>query len=135
MQKSGKQFNKLNNLKILFFIIYILIYTMVSAQDDLPLYDDFKPEKISLFTCSLIKSGEYYRAYVELLRLNSFYPSFLPDDVFDITSNYLFYKSKKYNDLLDFDMTRISDNIFIPASLFRIDSLISLNRRKMPDVN
>ncbi len=102
---------------------------MVSAKEETPLYDDFTPDKISTFACSLIEKGEYYRAYVELLRLNSYYPSSLSVSVFDITSNYLFYKSKRFDDLLEFDSSGIADNIFIPVSLFRIDSLFKLNRR------
>lgn len=91
--------------------------------------DDFTPERISSFTCYLIDSGEYYRAYVELLRLNSYYPLSLKTSVFSVTSNYLFYKSKNYNDLLEFDFPEKEDDIFVPVSLFRVDSLIKLNRK------
>jgi len=103
---------------------------MVSAEEEASLYDDFTPEKISSFSCSLAERGEYYRAYVELLRLRSYYPAFITSSVFDVTSNYLFYKGKKYDDLLKLDNTKIDDDIAIPVSLFRIDSLIKLNRRK-----
>ena len=102
---------------------------MVFAEKVSPLYDEFTPEKISSFTCSLIEGGEYYRAYVELRRLNSYYPLFLHKSVYDITSNYLFYKSRNYKDILEFDFTKTTDDVFIPVSLFRIDSLIKLNRR------
>jgi len=101
---------------------------MVYADEASPLYDDFSSEKISSFTCSLIEKGEYYRAYVELLRLNSYYPLFLKPSIYDITSNYLFYKSRNYKDLLEFDSTKKEDDVLIPVSLFRIDSLIKLNR-------
>lgn len=106
----------------------MIINTMVFAEKVSPLYDDFTPGKISSFTCSLIEGGEYYRAYVELLRLNSYYPSFLHQSVYDITSNYLFYKSRNYNDIIEFDFTKTADDVFIPVSLFRIDSLNKLNR-------
>jgi len=102
---------------------------MVFAEES-SLYDDFTAEKISSFVCSLTEKGEYYRAYVELLRLNSFYPSFIDTSVYGITSNYLFYKSKRYNDLLGLDSSGISDNLYIPFSLFRIDSLIRLDKKK-----
>ena len=102
--------------------------TMVSAEEKTPLYDDFTPEKISSFSCFLIGRGEYYRAYVELLRLKSYYPASITPSVFDITSNYLFYKGKKYQDLLEFDNTKVDDDVVLPVSLFRIDSLIKLNR-------
>ncbi len=127
---SGKMFNKLKKLKLFFFIIFITLNTMVSAEENEPLYSEFTQDKISSFTCSLVESGEYYRAYVELLRLNSYYPSSVPASVFSITSNYLFYKSKKYTDLLEFDAGAIQEDIFIPVSLFRIDSLIKLNRKE-----
>jgi len=104
--------------------------TAVFAKEEIPLYDDFAPAEISLFACSLIKKGEYYRAYVELLRLNSFYPSFIQPSVFDITVNYLFYKSKKFDNLLESDFTKADGNIFIPLSLFKVDSLIKQDRIK-----
>lgn len=101
---------------------------MVLAEEA-PLYDDFTPEKISSFVCSLTENGEYYRAYVELLRLKSFYPSYIDDSVFSITSNYLFYKGKRYSDIIETDSSRIKDTIYIPFSLFRIDSLIRLDKK------
>ncbi len=101
---------------------------MVSAEEA-PLYDDFTPEKISSFTCSLIEKGEYYRAYVELLRVRSYYPSFIDTSVYDITADYLFYKSKRYEDLLKIDVAGVNDDIFIPISLFQIDSFIKLKRK------
>lgn len=115
---------------ILCCIIFISVTATASSDERASLYDDFTPEKISSFTCSLIKSGEYYRAYVELLRINSYYPEYLPASVYTVTSNYLFYKSRRYNDLLDSDLKNIDRDIFIPASIFRVDSLIKLDRRR-----
>jgi len=118
---------------------------MAFAEDAAPLYDDFTPGKISSFACSLIQNGEYYRAYVELLRLNSFYPSYISDSTFDITASYLFYKSKKYNDILEVDfskkvdvskmvdVSKIEESIVVPLSIFRIDSLLKLNRKDDAD--
>ncbi len=103
---------------------------MVYSDEVYPLSDDFTPEKISSFTCSLVKTGDYYRAYVELLRLNSYYPAFLKTSVYSVTSNYLFYKSKNYSDLLKLDSAKKEDDIFIPVSLFQVDSLIKLNRKE-----
>lgn len=101
---------------------------MVFAEEA-PLYDDFTPEKISSFVCSLTENGEYYRAYVELLRLNSFYPAYVDDSVFSITSSYLFYKGKRYGDIIKTDFTGVNDAVYIPFSLFRIDSLIRLDKK------
>jgi len=101
---------------------------MAFAASAAQLYDDFTPKKISSFTCDLIQKGEYYRAYSELLRLNSFYPSYISNSTFDVTASYLFYKSKKYNDILKFDLSGTNENIIVPLSLFRIDSLFKLNR-------
>jgi hypothetical protein len=114
----------------------MFLNTMAFAESAAPLNDDFTPKKISSFACSLIQEGEYYRAYVELLRLNSFYPSYITGDQwqpplhsFDITASYLFYKSKKYNDILEFDFHETDENIVVPLSIFRIDSLFKLNRK------
>ncbi len=118
----------MKNLKILFSALIIIISTTAYAEEAAPLYDDFTPGKISSFTCSLAARGEYYRAYVELLRLKSFYPGYLTSPVFDITSNYLFYKGRRYQDLLNLENAKDNDDIVIPLSLYRIDSLIKLNR-------
>ena len=104
----------------------MLLNTMALAENAAPLYDDFTPKKISSFACSLIQDGEYYRAYVELLRLNSFYPSYISARTFDITASYLFYKSKRYNDVLEFDFNETDT---MPFSIFKIDSLLKLNRK------
>jgi TM2 domain-containing membrane protein YozV len=111
----------------------MLLKTMALAENAAPLYDDFTPKKISSFACSLIQNGEYYRGYVELLRLNSFYPSYISSSTFDITASYLFYKSKRYNDILNFDFNEIDKSIVVPFSIFRIDSLFKLNRRDDAD--
>jgi hypothetical protein len=126
----GRLFMKLKKLKIFFFLTFLFINIMVNAREETSLYDEFTPEKISSFTCYLITNGEYYRAYTELQRLNSFYPSFLDKSVYDITTNYLFYKSKKYDELLQLDLSEPQKEFLIPLSLFRIDSLIKLDRKE-----
>jgi len=118
---------KLKELKIFFLLTLIFLNTAVSASEKSLLHEEFTPEKISSFVCSLIDNGEYYRAYVELLRLNSFYPSYMNKQVYDVTANYLFYKSKKYHDLLKLDYGQ--KDLYIPVSLFRIDSLIRLDKK------
>lgn len=120
----------MENIKKFIFIILIFTNTVVLPEEKTPLYDDFTPSKISSFTSSLIDRGDYYRAYVELLRLNSFYPDYIQLPVFKITSDYLFYKSKRYDDLLESDYLKITDPVFIPDSLFRVDALIKKNRKK-----
>lgn len=107
----------------------MIINAVVSAEEMAPLYDDLTPCKISSFAASLTDKGEYYRAYVELLRLNSYYPSSLDTSVFEITSNYLFYKSKKYDELLKLNLGDNRKDYFKLVSLFRIDSLIKLDRK------
>ena len=102
---------------------------MAFAENAAPLYDDLTQDKISSFACSLIQDGEYYRAYVELLRLNSFYPSYISGSTFNISASYLFYKSKKYNDILNINFNDIDGNMTVPFSIFRIDSFLKLNRK------
>lgn len=119
----------MKRLTALTLIIIIVTANPVFPQGNPP-GDDFTPEKISSFTCSLIENREYYRAYVELLRLNSFYSSYISRSEFDITSRYIFYKSKKYRDIAKTGVAGIQDNVYIPAGLFFIDSLIKLDRIK-----
>jgi TM2 domain-containing membrane protein YozV len=118
---------KLLNCKTFFIALLIIINTTVSAKEKTLLHDEYTAEKISSFICYLINNGEYYRAYVELLRLNSFYPSHIDQSVYDVTASYLFYKSKKYSDLLE--QTDLQKTSNPAASLFRIDSLIMLDKK------
>ncbi len=117
----------MNKLKVLSVIFFIIIAASAFSQQK-PGGDDFAPGKIRSFAAELIDSGEYYRGYVELLRLNSYYPSYLSYTEYDITRRHIFYKSRKFSELVSLERYDNQGAIFVPSGIYHIDSLIKLDR-------
>ena len=112
---------------VLIFLIIPLEINSLSAQDK-----DFEPDKISGFIFFLIKDREYYRALVEVERLKSYYPDYLNHKTYTATINYLMFKGDAYKSILDLnnDESVNDPDVNSILSLFKIDSLIKLNRYK-----
>ncbi len=62
---------------------------------------EYDAHKIIGFTKHLISKDEYYRAYVELQRLHSYYPQYINQDKLYISELYLLYKGKRYSEILE----------------------------------
>ena len=88
--------------------------------------EEYRPEKIAGFALHLIEQKEYYRAWVELLRLRSYHPGCLSDDAFDITSLYLFMKAGRSRQVLGHPHDGKPGPAGTVRSLFRTDALFSL---------
>ena len=68
-------------LRFVFLIVFIFLlacFVFFFPADAIEY--DYSAENIQKFITHLISKDEYYRAYVELQRLNSYYPGFLPDN-------------------------------------------------------
>lgn len=63
---------------------------------------DYSPEKILSFTGYLVEKGEYFRAWAELRRLQSYYPGYISGEKFNVTALYLLYKGKRYNEIPEY---------------------------------
>ncbi len=82
---------------------------------------EFTPENILAFTHYLIESGEYYRAGVELRRLEAYYPGYLPAEKYKAIEMYILFKGRRYS-----DMTRMYSGGAMDCvpSVFVIDSFM-----------
>ncbi len=86
---------------------------------------DYSPDKISGFAKHLIRKKEYYRASVELDRLNSYYPDFLTPSVYNISRLYLYSRSLRHDLLLEFVK---KEKPYDSGYIIAFDSAISMNR-------
>jgi hypothetical protein len=63
-------------------------------------YFEYRPENILGFAKDLISQGEYYRALVELKRLQLFYPDYLRREHLYISEVYLLFKGKQFRQIV-----------------------------------
>lgn len=81
-------------------IFFFLIFPNILFAKTNPLNNEYKQNNILNFAKDLISQSEYYRAFVEIKRLNSFYPGFLSEIKIFTTESYLYFQSKKYDVIL-----------------------------------
>lgn len=111
---------------ILFLSAFLFIYNpgFASSKINEADHNEYSPESISSFIKHLINNGEYYRAHTELGRLVSFYPEYISPLCYNITESYIFYKSRRYDDIpVKGDMFSGDDSL-CAVNLFRIDSMM-----------
>jgi hypothetical protein len=87
---------------------------------------EFSPDGIRTFARSLIGKKEYYRALVELKRLESYHPGFLPRIAITVTENYLLFKGKQYRDILAGPLAGADMTAAAAGSLYRCDAAIAM---------
>ncbi len=61
---------------------------------------EFQADNIIGFARHLASKEEYYRAYIELQRCNSYYPGYLTDGKYHISGIYLLFRGKRYDEML-----------------------------------
>jgi len=83
-------------------LILSFLFLAISIHAASDQTDNYSPEKILLFTGYLVEKGEYYRAWTELRRLESYYPGYISRENFDVTALYLMYKGKRYAEIPEF---------------------------------
>lgn len=108
-------------------ILSLLLFAVNTyAADDQS--DQYSPEKILSFTEYLVEKGEYFRAWTELRRLESYYPGYISKEKFNVTALYLMYKGKRYNEIIQFaagNETGCAAGIIITDSLIMLGDLNS----------
>ncbi len=116
--------------KKFFYILLVVCITSsisgsVAAKNNNEIPEEFSAEKISSFVNYLVENGDYYRAYSELKRLESYYPGYISPFCYNITESYIFYKSRQYDKILnkcnkkEYDESSCAENIFIIDSLLK----------------
>jgi hypothetical protein len=104
---------------ILFSVLCLFLWHAAPASAD-----DYSAASLLRFTRFLIGKQEYYRALVELKRLNSYHPGFLPPAAFHVTGLYLLSMGKQYSDSIDTKLPA-GDPVLAAAGLvFRCDAAI-----------
>ncbi|MDY6933847.1 MAG: hypothetical protein SVZ03_06445 [Spirochaetota bacterium] len=89
-------------LNLVFIIIFIFSprYLVFPKTNKVKIDSHFSSLAILEFSKYLISKEEYYRAYVELLRLNSYYPGHIDNSIFYTTELFLLFKGNDFNTLL-----------------------------------
>ncbi|TAL31231.1 MAG: hypothetical protein EPN93_18285 [Spirochaetes bacterium] len=83
--------------------------------------EEYSPENIIGFTRALISKREFYRASIELQRLQTFHPGFVPDTQFRITGLYLMYRGGALDGILANPYAGKDARVRCIDSLFRAD--------------
>ncbi|MBN2038622.1 MAG: hypothetical protein JW864_01175 [Spirochaetes bacterium] len=100
--------------------MFILISPAFSLQV-MAVDNDYSPENIQNFITHLISKKEYYRACVELQRLNSYYPTFMQGDNVFVTGLYLFFNGERYDELLNMENAGSNFTIKAAEAVFKAD--------------
>lgn len=86
-------------VSFLFYILFLCVVPLYSAEKEKNFSSEYSAPGILGFARYLISKEEYYRADVELRRLNSYYPGFLDPEKSYITELYLLFKGGRYTDI------------------------------------
>jgi len=108
---------------ILFF--YLLLPNTIFSKSKIVInkpIDLYSSESLLNFTKDLVSKREYYRAYLELNRLNSYYPDFLSLNKFLTSKHYILFNADKFSDIIN---SNYDNNNFKKIDLlFKLDSYI-----------
>ncbi len=88
---------------------------------------EYSAENIRGFARNLVEKREYYRAYLEIDRLESYYPGYLSPMEFHVTRNYLLFMGERYNTVTSYNYPGNDKAIAGVLSLFRFDSYMKLS--------
>jgi hypothetical protein len=90
-------------------------------------YSEYSAENIRGFAGHLAEKKEYYRAYLEIDRLESYYPGYLSPMKLHVTRNYLLFMGERYKNVISYNYPGSDKNIAGALSLFRFDSYMKLS--------
>jgi hypothetical protein len=76
------------------------------------------------FINHLVSKEEYYRAFVELKRIESYYPGYIKKENLYTTELFLLFKGHQYPEILAKEFTGVEPNTRAIHSIFAIDSMI-----------
>lgn len=113
-----------NRFLISALIFFSCITCLYAEKADTAQINDYSSQKILDFSFHLINKKEYYRAYVELQRLQSYYPGLIPEGRFYATELYLLHKGGEYKDILNRKTEIKEKNVLCIESIFKSDASI-----------
>lgn len=100
--------------------LFLLAYGALSAEE-------FSADGIASFTRHLIGKKEYYRAFVELKRLKSYYPASIAPLTYNVTEHYLLFAGKQYSALFGKPAGGSAPLFVVADLLFKCDSAIMVS--------
>lgn len=107
---------------ILFSVLCIFLWQAAPVSAD-----DYSADGLLRFTRFLIGRQEYYRALVELKRLNSYHPGFIAPAAFHVTELYLLSKGKQFPDILNTTMPTGDPVLSYAGLIFKCDAAIGVS--------
>jgi hypothetical protein len=107
---------------ILFSVLCLSLCPVVPAAAG-----EYSPDSIMTFTRFLIGKREYYRALVELKRLQSYYPGFLSPAAGGVTELYLLSMGKQYRGILGMKTGSGDPAVKGAFAVFASDAAIALS--------
>ncbi len=88
---------------------------------------EYAPEQIMGFTRHLISRREYYRAYMELKRIQSYYPGYIPTEKSAVTELYLLFHGQQYDEIIHRMPPSAGRDLRCIYTLFRLDACLFKN--------
>ena len=88
------------------------------------LFYEYNHRNLLSFISYLISNAQYYRANVELMRLQSYYPGYIDKKKLHITEIYLLFNGKKYDAILKKKPKFLNKDYLYIDSIFKIDSYL-----------
>lgn len=114
----------LNGLMILIFLLGLVDDARSKTDDNSRLFI-YNTQDTLGFTKYLISQKEYYRAYIELMRINSYYPDLINGDILYITQLYLLFKGESYFDIINNKYDSMDKDVKYIEGLFTADVYLS----------
>ena len=108
----------------LFIFLLLLLFPSdwaYSSNKANPVDFEYHPGSILAFTKYLISRDEYYRAYIELKRLNSYYPAYIRKEILYTTELYLLFKGRRFSEILESSCSPVNREIELIETMFKTD--------------
>jgi hypothetical protein len=96
-------------------------------------YPEYDAPAILDFARHLVEKKEYFRAYTELKRLNSYYPGFIPPERLYAANLYLLYRGNRYADLIGLEHPKSGALSPCIGALFTSDARAASSGFDYPD--
>ncbi len=114
-------------LFLIFVFLQILLadFTNLAAKENFQsIENDYSAENTLGFIKHLVSKNEYYRAFVELKRLDSYYPGYLKEDKIFASELFMLFKGCQYPEIFSKDFQGIDRNTRAIHSIFKTDACI-----------
>ncbi len=108
--------------QIIIIAVIILPLKLYPVENTFKGHSEFSAKNILGFTNHLINKKEYYRAYVELMRLKSYYPRYISDEEYSVTEDYLLFQGKQFDRIREKPLLPRSTIAWNAGLIFRMDS-------------